>query len=364
MDWLFDLLPDPGTLDAILLGLFVAPVAVLGVPVLRALIKVPRKMEIVEVPDYDVPPNPAEFFTKVESRLRTEGYNPIATFSAANLPGYNLNRAYVSAGDPAVAMATVAMHDQEGLVLGARYVEFVTEYADGSTVATRSAAADDPFDLMPGYRRFVHSHTDDALSLKQLHDTHCKGLEQKQPQHLEPAAFFDHLRDYHQRWVAYQQERGLLRRLKNDDEQAGATVRLALRGIGTFFNPFAEGFTLQRFVLALTLGLFAPALAIAALHQPALGLIPGLVEATGWDESLVFTLAMAPVLLAGAAAVGWIFTGNAFLWSFLIAYASSRLLLPEGVDADLPRAVWIGTLASAPLLAQRVESFRNRRLAS
>jgi hypothetical protein len=261
-------------------------------------------------------------------------------------------------------MATVAMHDQDGIVLGARYVEYVTEYADGSTVATRSAAADDPFDLMPGYQRFVHTNTDDALALKQHHDEHCKGLELKQPQHLEPDAFFDHLRDYHQRWVAYQEDRGLLRRLKHDDDQAGATVRLALRGIGTFFNPFAEGFTLPRFVLALALGLCAPALAIAALQLPGVGIVAGLVQATGLSESLVTTMAMAPLLLAGAAAVGWIFTGNALLWSFLIAYASSRLLLPDGLDQELPRAVWIITLVSAPLLAQRVESFRNRRMAS
>ena len=72
-------------------------------------------------------------------------------------------------------------------------------------------------------------------------------------------------------------------------------------------------------------------------------------------------LVMAPILLAGAAAVGWIFTGNALLWGFLMSYASSRLLLPDVQADDLALAVWLCTLIAAPLVAQRVETLRVRR---
>ena len=51
MDRLLGFLPDPGTLDLILLGLFVGPIVVLGIPVLRAVIKVPRRMQITQLSD-------------------------------------------------------------------------------------------------------------------------------------------------------------------------------------------------------------------------------------------------------------------------------------------------------------------------
>jgi hypothetical protein len=360
MAWLLGLLPTPETLDAVLLVLFVGPVALLGVPVLRASIRVPRRMEIVQLADGELPPRVREYFERIESRLRTEGFNPIATFSVVNLPAHNVNRAYLSAGDPAVALATVGSVDRDGVTVGARYLEFVTEFADGTTVNTRSAAIDDPFDLLPGYHRYVHPRISDPLVLKQEHAAHCEPFAVKEAQHCDPAAMLDRLRAYHLRWITHQEDRGLLRRLRGDDVQDGATVRLALRGIASFFNPFAEGFTTSKFLLALALGFAAPVLAITALDRAELPVVSSLMHATGLAEPLVRLLVMAPILLAGAAAAGWIFTGHALLWGFLVTYASSRLVLPAGLDDDLARAVWIGTLLAAPAVAQRVETFRNR----
>ena len=361
MEWLLSWLPAPATLDAILLGLFVGPALLLGVPILRAVIRVPRRMSIEPVSEADLSPAVREFFARVESRLRTEGFNPGATFRVVNLPGHNVNRAYISAGEPTIAMATVGSSDQEGVAVGARYVEYVTEYADGSIVGTRSAAAEDPFDLLPGQHRFVHPQIEDPLALKAKHIEHCEAFVLKEAQHCERDAVLDRLRDFHMRWVAHQEDRGLLRRLPEDPDQDGATARLAIRGLATYFNPFAEGFTTRKLVSALVLGFALPVTAIAALALPEVPIVPSLVAATGLAESLVTLLVMAPILLAGAAVVGWIFTGNALLWGFLMSYASSRLLLPDLHANDLALVVWLCTLIAAPLVAQRVETLRVRR---
>ena len=351
-------LPAPGTLDVVLLSLFAGPVLLLGIPVLRATIRMPMRMEIET--DVEVPPSVGEFFARIESRLRTEGYNPVVTFTATNLPGHNINRAYISAGDPAIAMATVGISDQENVAIGARYLEFVSEFADGTEVTTRSVAAEDPFDAMPGHHKFVHTRVSDPVALKHLHTAHCEPFLVKGPVHCPPDGFLDKLREFHQRWVTFQAGRGLLRKLPGNEEEVGASTKLAIRGIATFFNPFAEGFTVDRLLFALAFGIVAPVLALAALHLPEVPFVPNVAEATGLDPSLVFMLAATPVLLTAAAAVGWIFKGNALLWGFLAAYTSSRMLLPDLTD-DLARLVWLGTLFSAPLVAQRVETFLTRR---
>jgi hypothetical protein len=361
MGLLIGWLPDPTTIDAILFGLFAGPVLLLGVPLLRASVRMPVRMHFET--DLEVPPRVAEYFARVESRLRTEGFDPVATFSVTNLPSGNLNRAYVSAGDPAVAMATVSISEKNGVATGARYVEFVTEFADGSMVTTRSAAASDPFDRMPGSRRYVHTRVSDPLTLKQHHDAHCRPLLAKGPVHCEPGEFLHRLSSFHERWVVYQAGRGLLRRLPSDDQHLGASTKLALRGIATFSNPFAEGFTIEKLLLALGFGIMAPVLAIATLTLPEVPLVPSLARATGLPHAAAFMLCASPILLAAAAAVGFVFSGNAMLWGFLAAYASSRLLLPDLSDASA-RAIWVGILVAAPVVAQRIESFRNRRASS
>ena len=68
MEWLLSYLPAPGTIDGILLALFVGPALLLGVPVLRAVIRIPRRMSIEQVSDAELSPAVREFFARVESR--------------------------------------------------------------------------------------------------------------------------------------------------------------------------------------------------------------------------------------------------------------------------------------------------------
>jgi hypothetical protein len=358
MDWI-GWIPDLRVLDLWVWGLLVAPVVVAGVPLLLATVRVPRTLELEEVADSDLDPTQRSWFDGIGQQLRTLGYETGVTFRAPNLPGENLSRAWVGGMDGSVAVA-LALKDERGhSVLSENLVEFNTEFSDGSFVNTRSTAVTDLFDLPAGYARHIHP-TRSPRTLKQLHERHCQ-RQKVAAVPVQASELLARMGDFHRRWIAHQLDRGLLRVV--DDEWCGATVRLALRGIRSFFNPFGDRFSPLRLLVGLAAGLTAPLLVAIALSLPSLSLVPQVQSVIPVSSHLAEVLTLAPALLLAAAAVGWIFESRAVVWAPLLASGVGWLALPASSPDAFARAAWLGVLLATPVLANGVSNLRHRRQA-
>ena len=357
MAWL-SWLPDLAALQTWLLGLLVAPVFVIGIPLLMAVTRLPRRLVIEPVPEGALTPAQARWLGGVDEKLRPFGFETVETFRVPNLPHANLGRLYRSTVDATVATAMALRAENEQAVLSANPVELVTEFADGSMVATRSAAVDELFDLLPGYELNVHRETDDPAELRRLHERHCEQHLVKQPVYTPPAAVLPKFCAFHERWGAHQVARGLLR--VRDENDYGATFKLALRGVLSYFNPFGDRFTVLRLLLGVLVGLAPPMLAALAVAGPAAPWLRGLEVGLGWGPAAPELLVLGAALLASAAAVGWVFESRAVVWSPILACVAGLLVVPETVPEPGLRAAWAGVLLATPVVANALSNFRHR----
>jgi hypothetical protein len=240
----------------------------------------------------------------------------------------------------------------ENAISGQNYLEWTTEFHDGTTLMTRNVELSSPFDRMP------HQIVDDwigqrdPLALKARHVAHVAKLLDRHPRHPHGRDLLAEFRDFHERWCAFQESRGLL--VPAAAGRHHASVKTALRGVAFFLNPLADNFTLGRFAAAVGIGLGLPLLVTwwidpSALWRPA-GL-PPLPMALPFARLPALALAYA----AAGAVVGYLFTGKAFIWAALLGYVVLRLTGVTG--AELLLAPWMG------LVAERVGGYRARRQA-
>jgi len=252
----------------------------------------------------------------------------------------------------------MALRDQrEGSVLSDNLLEITTEFGDGSFVNTRSRSIADLFDLPPGYRRYVHI-TRDPLALHQHHERHCREHTAASPQPVMADRLLARLAEFHERWVAHQIRRGLLR--ERDAQTCGATLRLALRGLGSFFNPFGDRFSLARILIGLAAGLGAPLIAVLALSEPSLPLVATLQSLVPMSHHLAEMLALAPVFLAGAATVGWVLESRAVVWAPLLVSLAGWLALPHITPDAWVRLTWLLLLLGTSIAANAASNLRHR----
>lgn len=359
MDWLH-WIPEPATLDLWVWGLLVVPVVAVGIPLILSSVRVPRRLVLEEIADDELSDAQRRWFEGVGERLREVGFERAATFRAPDLPSHNLSRAFVSGRDGSVAVAMALRDQREGAVLSDNLLELTTEFGDGSFVNTRSRAITDLFDLPPGYLRYVHV-TRDPLALHQHHDRHCREHTAASPQPVIGDRLLARLAEFHERWIAHQIGRGLLR--ERDAQWCGATLRLALRGVASFFNPFGDRFSLARLLAGLTTGLAAPLLAALALGHPSLPLVATVQSLAPMSNHLAEMLTFAPVFLASAATLGWIFESRAVVWSPLLASLAGWLVLPPATPDAGARLAWLLVLLGTSAVANSVSNARHRRQA-
>jgi hypothetical protein len=359
MSWI-GWIPDLQALDFWVWGILVVPVVVVGIPVLMATVQVPRSLAFEAVAEGDLSDAQRRWFERVGELLRSVGYETAVTFRAPNLPSQNLSRAWVSGMDGSVALAMAIRDERQGTVLSENLVEFNTEFDDGSFVNTRSAAVTDLFVLLPGCERHIH-RTRDPLALKRHHERHCRAHATAAARPMQAGALLTRMGEFHQRWIAHQIERGLLRVL--DEDSCGATLRLALRGIGSFVNPFGDRFSLLRMLAGLAAGLVAPVLLAFAATLPSVSLAAQVQSLSPMSNHLAEILTLVPVFLLASAGVGWIFESRAVVWAPLLASLAGWLALPASTPDAAARATWLLVLIGTSLLANAVSNQRHRRQA-
>jgi hypothetical protein len=282
------------------------------------------------------------------------GYRPVRTFRIENLPAQNFNRVYQSSAGPAAAVVSTMRHDFADSTVSGALLELATEFRDGTIVNTRSATMTDLLDVPPGMELHVHRGASGPEELLRHHERHCEPHKIREPVYRSPEELEDRLNAMHSRWLAHQEQRRLLR--PRDAAPYGPTVRLALRGIRTFLDPFADQFAFPRLALALLAGFAVPVIAIAALSVSS----PFAALGAAFGEERALLAAMAPLLLLASASVGWILDQKGMLWGLLFTWLCGRWFLPEAADA-LVLAGWLGTLLGCALISGFATSLRNRR---
>jgi hypothetical protein len=317
---------------------------VVGIPLILKNVKIPTELEIEEIPDRELEPAQVDFFTPWDDRLATMGYTPRLNYRVTNLQGPNLVRGYFSTAEwPAISLNLLRSDPSAGTDQSACFVEIVSQFADGTLLSTRNAELDEvlvrpPFHIIEDFRGEA-----EPAALKRHHDRRAGALQERGARHLPPEELFDRLRDHHRRWSEHQVGVGALRPV-DDGEWLRPTARTALRGIRNFLNPFADNFTLKRFLLALAVGLGVPCLGLAALAGPLAPMLARLSAETGFSHGLLESAALGLLLAVTGAFVGGVFTAKSFIWTFVLAYVPLRLLGPAGLT-PLWLSLWTGFVA-------------------
>jgi hypothetical protein len=326
----------------------------IAVPVITRSIHVPRELAIETVPDEGLTDRQRIHFQTLDAALSVLGYRPLVNFQVTNLQGANLTRIYRGDHDAAILGASL-MKGHSALPgaqeAGQNYLEWITKYEDDTTLTTRNVTVSDLFERMPHQIRQDFPAVSDVVRLKAHHDRRAQELLPCGPRFPHGRDWMADYRDYHRRWCAFQESKGLLRH----DTEAGvyrATARTAWRGIANFLNPLADNFTPARFVLGLLLGAGVPALGILAAAD--LAVLAWLTRTTGLAPGLGRLLVLGAAFTAGGAAVGWLFMWKSFIWALLLGYVPLRLLAP-GAGGGVMVVLWMG------FVADRVAALRQKR---
>lgn len=316
-----------------ILAVVVSAIALVAVPAIVRGSLLPRELELETVQDAALTDAQRRYFQRLDARLATIGYAPIANFVATNLQGANLTRVFRSDYDPAVlgasSMRGVNFVD-ETKQASENYGEWVTKYEDGTSLNTLNASVSDVFDRMPHQVRQRYPGVADLTRLKALHDRAAEGLRQRQPRFAHGRDVVAEWKDHHRRWCQFQETRGLLRQDTTADGYR-VTQRTAWRGVLNFLNPLADNFSVPRLLLGLIGGAALPSAWLWLSSDPAF--LARLRETVGRVPGLEFALALVAFALAGAI-VGWLFEGKSFVWGLLLGYVPLRLhgsLLGEGM---------------------------------
>lgn len=308
--------------------LFVATclwITVNGVKNIRARIRLPAHMPLVEVPDSEISPGIWKDMQALDAAMREIHYFPVRNQTAPTLQGRNIGRVYHCASDTSVASATF-LTPLKGRLNAYQYVEFSARFEDGRRLNTRNALLADLFGDMPGQ---LKQHCPPSTSVRTLKERHDRVREEwsktGRAVDLKTVDFSASQDQYHQQFLANGLKAGLLRAMP--DASYGATTKLALRGVRNYFNPLSGAGSIAEAVVGLSACAVLPAAWVWALGQPE-AIVLLLPYVGGWGVSLV--LARLALALAAYAAVGWFmgahFGNKHFIWGFFIAALPLGLL--------------------------------------
>ncbi len=295
----------------------------LCIPLLMRRVRLPRTLQFEMLAPEALSPRQAEYLAARDVELRELGYEPFATYRVTNLSGRNLLRTYFHPAD--TARCTVILLSTGKSISQQAYLEFNTEFADGTRLATRNAQITGIFKRMPN--SFLQEYRDarNATELKRRHDRRAETLFAHGPIPLDPSQFFAIFQQEHAKLCDYQVEHRLLRFDLQHNLYYG-TPLIALRGIANFFNPFADTFTPLRLIAGLLFGAGLPVIVVCYPRLTFSTLQPLLQALAGHGIHLSFGAVVLGAYIVAGVAVGLLFRQKIFIWSFLLGLVPMLLM--------------------------------------
>lgn len=332
---------DIAIFAVVVLGFFAV-----GLPTITSKVFVPRRVQFECVADHELTPAQTNYFARLDPKLLELGYRPMGNRVPTNMQGGALLRLYLSDADPAMILMNLLASEVEGARKHAmNYLEIVTRYADGTVLSTRNAELSEVLDILPEHIIQERRGIREPSKLKSAHDRKAEDLRLRGPLFTRADEFEEKFHDHHERWCRHQIDRGLLTEVPDDKERLRPTIKAGLRGIANFLNPYADNFTPLRLLLSLIFGLAVPAAAVLWLSAPGSRLIEWMSQATPLDPATCLVACLFLVATFVGIVIGMLFTGKAFIWSFLLTYVLLRIMVPLGLGVLVALGLWTGVVA-------------------
>jgi hypothetical protein len=305
----------------------IVQIFILGPAQLRKNLRpMPKSFDVETVTSESLSEAQEEYLKGFDEKLAGLNYWPVHTYRAANF-GRNLLRSYVNPMEPVrcALMIVEVTANVNGVSSSAHSstVEFFTYFSDESVLVTRNMKLKSVFDEPP-YR--ITQECPRVTDPAELHRRHITYLEQlnrvAKPPAGDAAAIAKEFQQGHERFCAYQLQRGNLRSDASGNWYL-MTAKVHWRGIMNYLNPFMQRFAFSKFMPAALSGIALPVLGslyfapVAARFAPTLGMpgrfLPDLVTLTSFA-------------LAGAMVGFWLQKSN-FLWTFIFTYLGVGAIL-------------------------------------
>jgi hypothetical protein len=336
IEWMWDV-----PWDLVLFGVVVAAFFVIGLPLITRRVSVPRRIVFEDVGDHEMTGDQTRYFADLDPDLLEMGFRTV------NMQGRALVRTYMSDADPAIITMNLLTSGVEGAnEHPMNFLEIVTRYGDGTVLSTRNAEISEVLDVLPMHVVQERKGVKDPGKLKLTHDKRARDLLIHGPLYSSPDDFVQVFDEFHERWCLHQIEKGLLVPRSDDPQRLRPTVKAGLRGIANFLNPIADNLTMQRFLLAVVLGITVPAAAMAWLAGPGLWLVDRTAAVSGLTPESCLLGCMGVLVTGVGVVVGLLFVGKSFIWSFLLTYILLRLIGPAGLWATVALGLWSGIVAN------------------
>lgn len=303
------------------LALFLGTIAaflLIGLPLIRANVFLPERLEFQEVPEASLTPAQRDFFLRHDALLAPLGYRALANIRVLNLQGPNLSRLYRDQSGPGLCMVSALTSADGGI--STNYAEFLQVFQDGGRLTTRNNQVSDLLKPEPGHVVRDFPAVTDLAELKRMHELKVQEIGKMSRVPGRKDEILSRANEFHLSFCKHQASLGLLR-LEASSGRYRATTKLGLLGIAGYLNPFSDGFTWPRLGLALAAGIILP---LAASHCEPAG-TRRLAEAAGLSPFWAAGLFMASAFALGGFFLGLVVQAKSFLWAFLLGWTASRL---------------------------------------
>src|SRR5690349_3496793 len=136
---------------------------IVGLPLLRSTVKMPRKLVFNKVDDGALTPQQAAFFQKYDRELGDLGFYPALTYTVPNLSGKNLSRTYFSSAEPTRVNVCTMTTAKGGHAHS--FVEIVTSWEDGALARQPGVPGRERSRTEAAARRQARQHGQDRRAL-------------------------------------------------------------------------------------------------------------------------------------------------------------------------------------------------------
>lgn len=327
METPFVLVPPGVTAMDLLVVLFsMAPMLVLGVPALLRM-RQPSELAFEPIAEEALGASLRRWLDALEPRFAQLGYRAAGTWRIANLPNQvGVLRAWLSDGEASVGCAAALLTTGDRPQIGQSYLEFITQFADGTTVNTATLRRS-------SFRRRFHTCAKahdapglrDPAQLKARHERNCVPYLARGPRSLRRDQLIPEMVEFSRRDSEWRRRAGLW---KSHPDGEGPTLRgailLALDFVALISAELGPHYLLA--VLALGVGL------------------PFLVEGPLVTSGLLPAGLGRGAALAGALALGALAGVRGLFWGPLLLHAGLRF---AGSPAGDPFLFVIQTQAAA-----------------
>jgi len=308
--------------------IFVAILLIFGIPRILSRVSLPGDFAWTELDELRLSPGAQSLFKKADQIASQLFFMPVKIFTVPGMPQKNEHKLYYNDAEAAGLLVTV-MHTPQRVVA---VLEFATRFEDGTELDTGNAPVSGLF-VEPPWKDVARFPG--QADLNKLYGSHRARVEQKKatgiaPRYARPESLMDEIRQAQVRQMDYQVEKGILKK----DEKANvyrATPKIAFKGVSKFINPFADDFTLKKFLVGAALGLALTCLWVFLVDY--LGLEAKIREIfPAYSASQITFLAFCPGFILAGLALGWQFPQKGFLWGFIISIPGIFLLPASAAD--------------------------------